>query len=402
MIGRRFSVILGLLAGLTLASSAWAEGGSLKRLDRIRVTAGYIDAHFAVSPDGKTLAYAHVGEGKHPTFLHVVSIKGRRHRNLAKVNITRLTVDIVKMMFSPDGSRLFLVADMKTRTAHPPRQAWVFDRAGRQVGHVQRFTRLAFRRDGKGPWTLVAYLRKAQGGRIAHVITLYNLASLRRTKSARLVASAAGQVAKPRMQIAYFSPDFTRIIAKVAGQYDRKRDVRLPDREKTYNPFTRKFESDREIANLAAWAKFRKIRAAAPGVPVLLRLKGSQKAFTFEMIAGTHQRARLSDLTPPLKQLNFKSLNAQPTASGAVPFSLRVDPQWPTLFGQRKNVPEVFHLFRLNPKTRQIQHLGSISSPKQVLGWRLGGRRLVIMRLHRFWKLGHRVIEIYDVPAARR
>ena len=29
---------------------------------------------------------------------------------------------------------------------------------------------------------------------------------------------------------------------------------------------------------------------------------------------------------------------------------------------------------------------------------RMAGKRLVVMRLHRYWKLGHRVIEIYRLP----
>lgn len=400
MFGRTLFVTVGILCGLLLGSPVQARGGHLRQLSRIKVKSGYIDAHFAVSPDGKTLAYVHVGEGQARTTLNIVSLAGQRHRRLARVDITKNTVAPVLVAFTPDSARVFVVAEMSQKVTQPPRQAWFYDRNGRAAGKLTRFTHLAFRKVGSA-WQIVGYLRSVTGQRAAHEVTLYNAATLRRIKSARLVSSPSGAVTKPRMEIAYWAPDFTRFVAKVAGAYDRKRDVRLPDREKIYDPFTRKFVTDKEIGNLAEWAKLRKIRAKAQHVPTLLRLTGTQKSFVWEMITRDHRRVVLPDLAPPLKRFNFKSLVQQPTYGSKVPFSLTVDPQWPTLFGDKRNVEEVFHLFLLDPATRRATPLGTVPSPKQVLGWRLGGQRLVVMRLHRFWKLGHRELEIYRVPGNR-
>ncbi len=400
MFGRTLIMTVGIVVALGGGSPVQAKGGSLRRLGTISVKSGYIDSHFAVSPNGKLLAYVHVGEGKARTTLNIVSVAGAKHRRLARVDITKNTVAPVRLAFTPDSTRVFVVAEMSQKTSPPPRQAWFYDRSGKQVGRIRNFNHLVFSRGAKG-WEIVAYLRRVNGQRATHQVTLYNATTLRRGKTGRVTSNLAGMVTKPNMEIAYWNPDFRTFVAKVAGKYDRKRDVRLPDREKVYDPFTRKFISDREIGNLADWAKLKKIRQKAQNVPVLIRLTGTQKSHNFEMITRKHHRVQLPNLGPPLKRFDFKSLIQHPTYDGKVVFSLIVDPQWPTLFGDRRNVPEVFYLSRLDPKTKRSKLLGTVPSPKQVLGWSLGGRRLVVMRLHKYWGLGERHVEIYDVPAAR-
>jgi hypothetical protein len=234
--------------------------------------------------------------------------------------------------------------------------------------------------------------------RVTHEITTYSATTLRRGKTARLVSNPTGMVKRPDMEIAFWMSDFRHVVAKVAGTYDRKRDVRLPDREKIYDPVARKFTSDREIGDLAAWTRLRKIRAKHQAVANLIRLTGTQKRFGFELINAKNRRIKLPDTSPSLKRFNFDSFSQQGTYGKSVLFSLTVDPQWPTLFGDKRNVPEVFHLFRLNLGSRRATLVGTIPSPKQILGWSLGGRKLVIMRLHRYWKLGHKALEVYEAP----
>jgi hypothetical protein len=398
MFGRKIFVTVGILCGILAAPTlAAAQSSPLRRLAKIKVKSGYIDAHFAVSPNGRYLGYVHVGEADSPTHLIIMSIRGRRPQRLAKVDITKKTVAPVKLAFTPDSKRLMVMVEMSQITLKPPKRAWFFERNGRLAGKIDGFSHLAFRKGGKST-QIVAYLKKSAGQRVTHQVTLYNAQNLRRKKTARLISDRAGKVKKPSMEIAYWMPDFTAVVVKVAGKYDRKRDIRLPDREKLYDPFAKKFTRDVEIANLAEWTKLRKIRAKAEGIETLLRLTGSQKKFIFEMITPDHRRVKLADTQPPLKQFQFESLVQQETYAPTVPFSLTVDPQWPTLFGDKRNVPEVFHLFVLDPTTKRIKTLGSIPSPKQVLGWHLGGRRLAVMRLHRYWRLGHRELEIYKVP----
>lgn len=396
MIGRNLFVTAGLLLCLTTGSEAWAGGSKLKRIGQIKVKSGYIDAHFAVSPNGRTMAYVHVGEGRKASYLNLVSLVGARRR-IARVNITKTTVAPVRLLFAPDSGRLALVYETAGRALTPPRHAVVYDLAGKAVGRIKNFHRLAFKRI-KGGWQMVAYLRTIRGQQVTHTVTLYSATTYRRGKVARLLSKRSGEVTKPKMTIAYWTPDYTRVVTKVQGEYNRAADARDPDREKIYDVFTRKFDSDRKIDQLAEWAKIRKIRAANEAMINLLRITGSQKSPTWEMINKRNQRVKLTATSPPLKWFNFRTFTQQPTWSDSkVLFSFTVDPQWPTLFGQKRNVDEVFHLFALNVTTRRPKLLGTIPSPKQVLAWRMGASRLVVMRLHRYWKLGHRAIEIYRV-----
>ena len=80
-------------------------------------------------------------------------------------------------------------------------------------------------------------------------------------------------------------------------------------------------------------------------------------------------------------------------------YGLTVDPQWPTLFGQKRNASELFHLYKMNLTSRSSQLLGHIPSKGQVIKWQRGGGRLAVMRLHRFWGLGHRQLEVFTLPA---
>lgn len=395
------SVVLGGVAALALTlSAASAEGAPLKRLTRLEMKTGYIDAHFAVSGDGAMLAFFHVGEGNAPTRMELHDLKGETPRRIAKVDVTKITVAPVGLRFTPDNQRLLVFSEMASQGSKRPKEALAFDLTGKQVGRIFPFHELAFRKGAKG-WDIVTYHKVAQGTRVVHEVSLYALATLRRTSQARLVSEVNGTVAQPPMQIAFFSPDFSQIVVKVAGAYDRQKDMRLPDRQKLYDPFTRKFLADKEISNLAEWAALQKIRVAHQRVPTLLQLSGTQKSPGFEMITPTHERVTLPGTAPPLKQFDFASLSQQNTDAPTVPFGLNVDPQWPTLFGDNRSVPEVFHLFLLDPASKQIRHLGSVDAPGEVIGWRLGGNRLAVMRLHKNWKLGSRALEVYDVPSAK-
>lgn len=404
MSGRTLSRTIGILGGLAAlalgGSPARAQAEPLRRIATLTVKSGYIDAHFAVSPNGRLLGLVHVGEGTAPTTLEIYSLQGAKPRRLAKVDISKVTVAPVGLRFTPDSARLLVFSEMPVRGTQRPKEAFAFEPSGKQVGRIGPFSELAFRKGPKG-WEIVTYFKSPMGARVSHEVSLWGLATLRRTKTARLFSSSTGEVAKPPMQIAFFSPDFSQIVVKVAGAYDRKRDVRLPDRQKLYDPFAAKFLSDKEIANLAEWETMKKIREQHQRVPTLLQLSGTQKAPVFEMITPTHEKVALPETTPPLKQFDFASLQQQNTDAATVPFGLMVDPQWPTVFGDKRNVPEVFHLFLLDPGSKAIKPLGTIPAPKQVLGWRLGAGRLAVMRLHQYWKLGDRAIEIYDVPAAR-
>lgn len=393
--------VLGGVAALALTLSATrAEGAPLQRLARLEMKSGYIDAHFAVSGDGAVLAFFHVGEGSAPSHLELHDLKGAQPRRIAKVDVTKITVAPVGLRFTPDHQRLLVFSELTGQGSQRPKEAFVFDLTGRQVGRISPFHELAFRNGPKG-WEIVTYHKGQLGARVAHEVALWGITTLKRTATARLVSEPNGDVATPPMQIAFFSPDFSQLVVKVAGAYDKQRDMRLPDRQKLYDPFTRKFLSDKEIDNLADWASLQKVRQANQRIPTLLQLSGTQKSFTFEMITPAHERVALPNTNPPLKQFDFGSLAQQNTDAPTVPFSLTVDPQWPTLFGENRSVPAVFHLFLLDPKSKQIRLLGSVDAPDQVIGWRLGGNRLAVMRLHKQWKLGDRALEIYDVPGAK-
>ena len=121
MIGRNLFVAAGLLLCLTVGSDA--QAGKLKRVGKIKVKSGYIDAHFAVSPNGRSLAYVHVGEGKKPTWLNVVNLAANQRR-LARVNITQTTVAPVRLLFSPDSKRVVMVYETAGRALNPGGARW--------------------------------------------------------------------------------------------------------------------------------------------------------------------------------------------------------------------------------------------------------------------------------------
>lgn len=389
-------LVLGI--GLAMGDPAGAgPGNALRRKGRITVKTGYIDAHFAVSPDGKYLAYVHVGEGTKPTSLHIMSISGRPRR-LAKVNISKFTNAPVRLQFTPDSRRVLIVAEMHGKVANPPRKAVLYDHAGRPSGKLSQFHRLVLVKTKAG-WEFVTYLQKTVGQRLYHEIARYKASPVRRIKIARLTSDRSLTVTRPKMEIAFWRPDYLHLVAKVAGQYDRQRDVRLPDREKIYDVFTRKFVSDREIQDLQGWMKLKQIREKAPTPANLLRLTGTQQSFTFELITPKNERVGLGDISPSLKQFDFNSfVQKRGAKAGEVIFSLTIDPQWPTIEGRKVNVPEVLHLFRFDAASRRTSLVGTVPSPGQVLGWSLGKNRAAIMRLHKYWRLGHTALEIYAVP----
>jgi hypothetical protein len=341
----------------------------------------------------------HVGEGNAPTTLHVVSLASGL-KPVVKVNVTTITQAPTRLQFTPDGNRVVLIAEIAAQAKMPPRRALFFDLAGKQVAAIGPLHDLVFRPAKAGAWEFVTYFQVPAGPNVAHEVSLYEAASFRKVKTSRITASPSGIVTQPPMEIAFFTPDYSQIVAKVAGAYDRKRDVRLPDREKLWDFVAGKFVSDREISNLQSWADVRKIREKNASTPYLLMLNGTQKSFTWELLDPRNQRSTLADLAPSLKQFVFGSLRSQPAPDGkGLYFGLSVDPQWPTVFGRPENAPEVFHLFRLDLASKQSTLLGTLASPGQVIRWSAAGNRVAVLRLHQYWKLGHLELQVYELPS---
>lgn len=364
------------------------------------VKAGYIDSHFAVSPNGKYLAYVHVLNNR-SVHLMVMALSPSGMKRRARIPIHTYTVMPLRLHFTRDSSKILMFWRAKANAIEGPLKGVVLSLGGQRLAGIPSFQDFRLRKSG-GKWRAITYNRQQLRWALAHLVTVYSFPQMRRTAQYRLVTDKTNRVTKPiKMELVYFIDDYLRALAKVPGRYDKKKDIRLPDREAVYDLKTRKIVRQRDIREAVRWERIKIFRQKHNAFDPIVVLKGAAKRAKLQLVRVNNKRATLT-LGVQLARFRPDSLKQQFLPGQKALISMTIDPQNPITLKQRKSEPEVFHLFYFPMKTpSRPKAMTHLKSDKQVIFWHYGKSFLAVMRLHKNWTLGRNRLDVYKVNPPR-
>ena len=391
----RIALLLLLFVGLGASRAAAQDAPVLKPAASIRFADGYIANRFAVSPDGKFLAYATVKQNGETSLVLRDLAAGTEKSAI----ITKFTDEPESLFFLPENAGLAVAA--RTDKANYA----IFDMELKEITQIKGQDALTWRGTGKD-FQLVAYRQDKSAASVTHTVTFFEAQNPRKAAKTHVVRTDAANrmsVKNENVELIYFSPDFSKAFVKVIGGYNKATDSKFPDNQGIYEVETATLQKGAVISNNAAFDRdaawyARNGKARTPvrlaGVPTIQGIDGS-----FQMGQGILQ---WKDIVPrfQLGRFDFSTFVQAPVQyqENATFFAMAIHPQNPITLQYKKSEKRAWHFFRLDTQTGSADDLGQVQAEETVISWSLGGKYLAFMRLSPNWQVGSEVLEIYSIP----
>jgi hypothetical protein len=369
-----------LLVCMLLVSGSPAVAAPLAHYDP--GPTGFVDDAFAVSDDGKTVAFI-TTDGATTAELHLATVGG------AEVRIEGVPIDAVALhMIGPD--RILVVSGSENNLT-----ASVLTPHGAEKQKLGPFNRLALARvDGKA--AIVTYTRSDKKG-VQHELVAYDVARLKPIKRKTLVEDAEGQIRGPHGLITplWWSDGFTVLAARKPGDYDKAHDIRQPDRATRLEVFSGKILDEQPVQDVIAFAKVVLLRKDHPNEAVVVHFSDDRKQLL--MLDGL--TAHELQLARPLAKYDPQSLEAQLLDGKRVAMSLAVDPVNPEAVQRQKAEPDDIDLYTIDRQSQVATRILTLPGEGRRSRWQIAADRLVLLRKGKGFDRGGVSLEVYDLVA---
>ncbi len=361
----------------------------------IEADGGYIDSHFAICPDGKSIAYLNVfTDRKADLVIGAISPKGFKEEN--RVNIAGHTIMPAGMTFAPDGKHVLITWVTSPADSDKDFSGAVFNLSGKLIQKIGPFRDYRFRVEGKKT-TLITYSERPARGSISITVTVYGYPQIRVLAQHRLTTDQTRRLKNPNMEVLYFRDDYLKAVGRIAGRYDPEADIRLPDREAVYDLTQGKVVSETPIKEAVEWERTRRFRENHPPFEPHLYFAGAAEDMKLMLMRTDDVRVEIP-LPVELARYRPESLMQRVIDRDSVLLGLTVDPQNPVILKQRRSEPEQMHLYYVNYSGKpRVKRISSLDSEDHNVQWRFGQGFLAVMRLHKRWGLGAKTIQIHRV-----
>lgn len=342
---------------------------------------GFIDDAYALADDGSAIAYI-TTDGATTATLHLAAVNG------SDVAIAGAPADAVAVAWlSP--KRVLVV---RGRDGSSTAQA--FSAAGAdKVKPIGPFGAFSFATvDGKRAF--VTYTRSEKHG-VEHAIVAYAIDTLKPLKKRVWREDAEGQIklGAAMLKPLWWEDGFTVLAALRAGEFDKARDLRRPDRYARLDALAGKALSESEVQDVLAFTQISLVRRDAPNQPVIMRFSDDRKKLM--MIDGITEHALA--LPRELWKYDPTTLAWQTLDEKRAAMSLTVDPVNPDALARKKADADDIDLYEIDRQTHAAQPLLRVSGQGRRSSWRLAGHRLLILRKDKGFDRGGVALELFDV-----
>jgi hypothetical protein len=373
-----------LLLCVLLVSASSAIAAPIARYEP--GASGFIDDAFAVTDDGKTVAFI-TTDGATTAVLHVATVGG------ADIKIEGVPIDIVALYFiAPD--RILAVSGTENSL-----KASVLTPHGPEKPQLGPFHRLALARvDRKA--AIVTYTRDDKKA-VEHELVAYDVAHLKPFKRKTLVEDAEGLVRGPHgmLKPLWWNDGFTVLTGRKPGEYDRAHDIRQPDRYTRLDVFSGKILDEEQVKDVIAFTKVALERREHPNETVLIHFSDDRNQVLI-LDGVTDQQLQLAR---PISKYDPQSLGAQLLDAKRVAMSLSVDPVNPEAVTRQKAEPDDIDLYMIDRQSHVATRILTLPGEGRRSTWRIAADRLVLLRKGKGFDRGGVSLEIYDLtgtPAA--
>ncbi len=368
----------------------------------IKVEKGFIDDPMALDRESGSLAVLLTDAASFARIDIIDLGTGKPRRSITVGDPQR---QFERIAFAPGGKGVVLVS---RDAGSGRRSAQYFDAQGkpaRLIGPVTDFGLSS--QQGRG--FLVAWNRTAQGKGEVVTVVRHRLDGLDRMGAAStFVFKPNRELEKPPLRGAEWQNDYTELIGLRPGEYDKKKDIRLPDRAAILDVFSGRWKWEAEIGDVYAWAAASDLRRKIPGrslFPVL-----SPDTSIFDLVDYQGRRGPLP-LPVDLRYYDPTTLqDRQLPGSGALVFSLAIDPLHPEALARRKKDPSYLDIYWVVPEEGKpqgpagqgtlkpkIERLLRAPMDDRPATWVAAGTHAAVLRKHKSFSRGGAQLEVYSL-----
>jgi hypothetical protein len=342
---------------------------------------GFIDDAFALRDDGKAIAYL-VTDGATQAELHLAEIPAGK-------------TDVVVKGVSPHATSLHWLSDTRVMVVSRDNE-----KMNAQVYDAKGPTKLRFGpadgiglTDIEGKPAIVTYSH-VDKKTVEHTITAFSRDDGKPLGKRVLKEDADGQVAHAAgaFKILWWRDGFTSAATLKAGEYDKKRDIRRPNRFAHYDVWRGKLSNEKEIEDLIAFAQ----------VGILRKQHNNEVAFVH--LSDDHRQLLLADgldeneIKPKQPLYMYDATQFQSQLAGDKVFvSATIDPANPPAIERKHLDPNDFELYQVDRFTRDIKGLLRVPGDGRGVGWRIAGHRVALLRKSKGFDRGGVALEIHDL-----
>jgi hypothetical protein len=363
---------------LTASATAFAAPAAIQKYDA--GSGGFIDDAFALRDDRKAVAFI-TTDGASAATLHLAEVGGK------DASVSGAPTDAIALHWLAPGRVLVVSRREGASTAQ------VFTAAGPEKQKLGPFGRLALATvDGKR--AIVTYTRTEKRA-VEHALVAYGVDTLRPIKRRSWREDAEGQIRQGASSLKplWWADGFTVLATLRAGEYDKARDIRRPDRYARLDAFSGKILDEKEVQDVLAFTQVGLQRRDAPNLPVLARFsEDRRKLLVLDGIAE-------HDVTLPreLRKYDPTTLQWQTLDDKRVALSLTIDPVNPDAVQRKKADVDEIDVYEIDRASHAVRPLVRLNGEGRRAAWQIAGNRLALLRKGKGFDRGGVALEIYEL-----
>jgi hypothetical protein len=373
----------GLALSLLLLPLAAAAEDPPKPVAAFKPASGFIDDAFAVRDDGGAVVYL-TTDGAKAVQLHIAPLPSGAEKTVDGLS------DTVKSLHWLGPDRVLVVSrgdDPETVTA----QVWTSAGPGKEKLGPAVEIALA---EVNGKPALVSYARSEKKG-VEHSFTAVARDGWK-PLARRSYKEVEGMVAHPSggFRILWWNEGLTSAQVQRAGEFDKARDMRRPDRFARLEVFTGKVSPGDEITDVLGFTQLAIEHKKRGGLPAFVHLSDDHKKLL--LTDGNAQNE--VTLARPLYMYEAGSFAWQLVGADRVAVSGTVDPMNPPALQRKKAEPDDFDLHLVERKTQKAARVMMLPGDGRPTAWRIAGGHVALLRKSKGFDRGGVALEIYKLP----
>jgi hypothetical protein len=377
-------------AVLTVALLCSSAASAATKIGRIKVDKGFIDDPIALDANDGRLAYVHTDSSQ---FLNIVVVKVEAGlKKETEIKVDDSTIVPKRLVFTDGGKKLlFIWMDGYKGTNGAILYNLSDGKALKKVGPAT-FAEVA---ELKGEQVLTLTDSKTDAkGTTTFTVAAYRAADLKAAGSGKVVVGADQMLRQPALRLLYWEPGHLSLMGMMKGKYDKKRDLRLPERAVRYGVIQRKELWGQEPKDVLIWTQATNMRPNHAG-----QLRFLQVSDDYKTLYVVDQANELSSVKTPVKWSLYeaKSLEQSESWDGKnIFFSLTIDPVNPDAVKRKKADPERLDIYRLDPGPKATA-IGEVLTSKRKFSWTVGSTCFTYLRKLKGFARGGDELEVHRI-----
>jgi hypothetical protein len=376
-----FALLL-LTVSSAQAKKVWSTKAEKGFLDDVMAFGGENDARFAfIATDAAQL-------------LTIRVLKTNGFVKEAEVKVEPPTVVPKQLAFTPDTTKIVLVySDGSTGQ----QGAFLYELPSgallKKIGPATAATLTIHK--GEQAVSLVSTRTDAKNA-TTHQVQAFRTVDFKKLGAGTVAIGPDQTLKQPPVRLLYFEPGHLHLLGMMKGKYDKKRDLRLPERAVRWSVLARKEVWSAEPKDVLIWVKATNLRPNHPGQLRFVQVSDDLKKL--QTVDGDNELGSVS-LPIPWKLYEPKSLEQAESWDGkSLWFSMTIDPVNVDAVRRKKADKERVDLYRLDPGQKAAP-LGSVLTDKRKFRWTVGGgaRYFAYLRKLKGFGRGGSELEVHEL-----